>query len=305
MFKKISLVPFVLLVAISATACGAIQPPATTPTDTQPSVALAPAAGNAPDQSAQNAPSTAPGSGPQAGQNGKGGKPGKGEAALLQMLNRLGWEGGVITKISSDQISLRTIERPGLSGNSGQNQPGQNGQNQPGQNQPGQKRPDLGRVTTVNINSSTIILVPGKSTATLSDLHVGDRVMADVPKGQKIAALVMGTPKELNKDNIALGMVTGNANGTLTLRTPGGGDTVNTTSTTQVFKLTRDAVTPGSVSDVQNGNLIFALGTGNNDNFNAQVIFALPKGALEQGKGLGNGKKNNQPQQPTPPNSGG
>jgi len=299
MFKKISLVTFVLLVAISATACGQIQLPTSLPqlpTDTQPSVASAPATNNAPDQSAQSA-QPATGSQPQAGQNGKGGKPGKSAAALLQLLERVGWDGGMITKISSDQITMRTIDHPGLQGNPGQNQPGNN--------QPNQNRKDLGRVETVGVNSSTIVIVPGKTNATLSDLRVGDRVIADVPNGQKFAALVMGTPKEMDKDNVTLGMVTGNSNGTLTLRAPGGGDTVSTTASTQVFKLTRDAVTPGAVSDLQNGNLIFALGTGNNDNFNAQVIFALPQGALNLGKGLGNGKKNNQPQQPTTPNSGG
>jgi len=294
MFKKLSIVTFVLLVAMSATACGSIQLPTSLPqlpADTQPSVASAPATNNAPDQSAQSV-QPATGTQPQAGLNGKGGKPGKGEAMLLQLLERAGWDGGVITKISSDQLTIRTIERPGIQGN-------------PGQNQPNQNRKDLGRVETVNVNSGTIILVPGKTNATLSDLRVGDRVIADVPNGQKFAALVMGTPKEIDKDNVTLGMVTSNTNGTLTLRSPGGGDTVSTTATTQVFKLTRDSVTPGSLSDVQNGNLIFALGTGNNDAFNAQVIFALPQGALGLGKGLGNGKKNPQSPQPTTPNSGG
>lgn len=306
MFKRISLVTLVLLVAVSAAACAplGIQLPTSLPQLpdlTQPSVAQVPAAApsttNAPDQSTQTAPSTAPGSQPQAGPNAKGGKVGKGEAALLQLLNRLGWDGGVITKISSDQLTVRMIERPALQGNPGQNQPGQN--------QPNQKRANLGRVETVSVNSSTIIIVPGKTNATLSDLHVGDRVIADVPNGQKFAALVMGAPKEIDKDNVTLGMVTGNSNGSITLRTPGGGDTVSTSSSTQVFKLTRDAVTPGSVSDLQNGNLIFAMGTGDKDNFNAQVIFTLPQGALGLGKGLGNGKKNNQPQPPTAPNSGG
>lgn len=305
MFKKISLVTLFVIVAISASACGALPSSASIPipfSGQQVTISPSTAPSTQPDQSAQSAPSTSPATGtaPQTGVNGKGGKPGKGEAALIQLLERAGWDGGIITKISNDQITLRAIERPGALNN--QNQPNTT---QPNQNQNGQNRKDLGRVDTINISNSTIIIVPGKSNATLSDLHTGDRLIADVPNGQNTAALVMSAPKEFDKDNVSLGMVTDNTNGSITLRSPGGNDSITTNATTQVLKLARDGVTPGAVSDLQKGNVVFALGSGDGTNLTAQVIFELPQGVLNLGKGFNNGKKNLQPQPPTTPSQGG
>jgi hypothetical protein len=308
MFARIRLITLFALVAAGASACSSLPSSATIPIPfTGQQVTLSPgiAQGTQPDQSpepAQPAQPASPATGtvPQAGANSKGVEPGKGKAALLQLLERAGWDGGVVTKISNNQITLRTAERPNALNNQNQPNPAQ-----PNQDQNGQNRKALGRTDTVNVSANTIIIVPGKISATLSDLHTGDRLVVDVPNGQNTAALVMSAPKEFGKDNVSLGMVTDNTNGALTLRSPGGNDDIETNGSTQVFKLARDGVSPGAVNDLRKGNLVFALGSGDGTDLTAQVIFELPQGALSLGKGIRNGKKNSQPQSPTTPNQGG
>ncbi len=256
-------IAILLVIALGATACGQIQLPTALPqlpTELQPTTAPNPASAAVPDASRQTAPSTAPGTGPQAGRN-----PGKGvqAPAALQVFQRLGWEAGVVNQISSDQIGLRTVK---------------NG-------------PDK-----IAISASTIFIVPGNSSATISDIHAGDRIIADVPKTQTTASLVMGVPKDYDKDNLLLGMVQSNSNGLVTLRTPAGPDTLTTSSTTQVIKVLREGVALGNVSDLQDGSVVIAIGQSSSDDFATQVVFALPKGVLDLGKRLSGERKN--PAQP-------
>lgn len=257
-------ITILLGIALVITACAQIQLPTALPqlpTELQPNTSPNPASSAAPDASQQTAPPTAPGAGPQAGRN-----PGKGvqaPAALLQVFQRLGWEAGVVTQASSDQIGLRTVK---------------NG-------------PDK-----IVISASTIFIVPGNSSATISNIHVGDRIIADVPTNQTTASLVMGLPKDYDKDNLMLGTVQSNSNGLVTMRTPAGPDTLTTSATTQVIKVLREGVALGSVSDLQNGSVVIAIGQSSSDDFATQVVFALPKGVLDLGKRLGGDRKN--PAQP-------
>jgi hypothetical protein len=252
-----------LIIALGITACGQIQLPSSLPqlpqlpTALQPDAVPDPALGATPDAQKR----TAPGIGPQAGRN-----PGKGAqapAALLQVFHQIGWEAGVVARVSDDQIGLRTVK---------------NG-------------PDK-----IAISASTIYVIPGNPNATLSDIHVGDRIIADVPKTQTAASLVMSVPKDYDKDNLVLGVVQSNSNGLLTLRTPGSPDTLTTEATTQVIKVLRQGTALGGVSDLQNGVVVIAIGQSSSDEFTTQVVFALPKGVLELGKRLGGDRKN--PAQP-------
>ncbi len=263
MLKKFY-IAVLLVIALGITACGQIQLPASLPQLPQLPTALRtdaapnPASGDAPDAPQQ----TAPGTGPQTGRN-----PGKGAqvpGALVQVFHQLGWEAGVVAKTSSNQIGLRTVKNV----------------------------PDK-----VAIGSSTIFIIPGKSGATISDIHVGDRIIADVPNDQTTASLVMGVPKDYDKDNLLLGLVQSNSNGLVTLRTRGGPDTLTTNGATQVIKVLRQGIALGDVSDLQNGNLVVAIGQSSGDAFAAEAVFALPKGALELGRKLG-GERKNPPQPP-------
>ncbi len=265
MFRKISIVSL-LVIALSVTACGQIQLPTSLPqlpSISQPSVELSPT----PDASQQTTPSTAPGSGPKAGRNSNNGV--QAPAALLAMFNRLGWEAGVVAQTSSEQIALKT-------------------------------RKD-GR-DKIPVGANTIFIIPGKTNASINDIHVGDRIIADIPKGQTTAALVMGVPNDYAKDNLVLGMIQSNSNGTITLRARGGADTLTTSSTTQIVRVIREGVALGSVNDLQNGTPVIAIGQASGEEFSTQVIFTMPKGLLDLGKRLGVDRKN--PTQPPSPQPG-
>ncbi len=226
----------------------------------QPLSALA--ATQTPAPTATPAPSTAPES------SRKSGKPGREEAALFQILTRLGWSAGVVAKTSGDEIALRTVK---------------------------------GSPEKIEIGSNTIILVPDRSNPTVSDIHVGDRVAANVPRGDATAALVLDVPTTYTRDNLLLGMVQSNSGGTISLRTKGGSESLMTNSTTQVVQVTQNQVTSGTLGDLQSGNMVLVIGQENGDEFNAQVIFVLPKGVKDLGKGLGKDRKNlTPPATPTP-----
>jgi len=261
MVRKISVVAC-LVISLGVTACEPTEFPAPfpqLPSPLQPGVAARPT----PDASQQITPSTAPGSGPPAGRNPNVGAPAP--AALLAMFNRLGWEAGVVAKTSSDQIALKTRKE--------------------------------GR-DKIPVGSTTIFVIPGKTNASINDIHAGDRVIADIPKDQTTAALVMGVPNDYAKDNVVLGMVQSNSNGTITLRARRGADTLTTSATTQVIKVLREGVALGSVSDVQNGSVVIAIGQSTSDDFTTQVVFSLPKGVLDLVRGLGADRKNLTPPQP-------
>lgn len=268
MFKPFSIITL-LVIALGVTACGQIQFPASFPQLPQFSTLSQPTAApnNSPETPQQTAPSSVPGSGPQAGRN-----PGSGvqaPAALLQVFHQLGWEAGVVAKTSNDQIGVRTLKNA----------------------------PDK-----IAIGANTIFVVPGIASATLADIHVGDRIIADTPKTQTTASLVLGIPKDYAKDDLLLGLVQSNSNGLVTMRTRAGPDTLTTNAATQVINVIRERVALASVSQLQNGSLILALGESSDDAFTAQVIFALPKDALDLGKRLGGNRKT--PAQPPVPKSG-
>ncbi len=213
-----------------------------------------------PAPTATPTPSTAPES------SRKSGKPGREETALLEILRRLGWSAGVVARTSSNEIALRAVK---------------------------------GSPEKIEIGSNTMILVPGKSNATISDIHVGDRVAADVPRGDTTAALVLDVPTTFTKDNLLPGVVQSNTGGAISLRTKGGSEALMTNSTTQVVIISQDQVTAGTLGDLQSGNAVIVIGQESGTEFNAQVIFVLPKGMKDLGKGSGRDKNNLTPP-PTP-----
>jgi hypothetical protein len=262
MLNKFSVV-VLLVVVLSVTACGQIQLPNSLPqlpSLTQPNSASDPSTSTTQDTLPKTSPSDPSTLDPQATKKQVRGAPGI--AAFLQVFHQLGWEAGVVAKASSDQIGLRTV---------------QNG-------------PDK-----IAVGTSTIFIIPGKSNANISDIHVGARIIADVPNDQTTAALVMSVPKDYDKDNVLLGQVKSNSNGLVTLRAPGGLDTLTTNGASQVIRVLREGIALGSVSDLQGGVLVAAIGQSTRDEFVGQAVFALPKGVLELGRKLGGEKRNPPP----------
>ena len=269
MFKSLSIL-LLSVVALTQTVCGQVPLP-TVPTALQQlPYALQALVAPTPTPALQlpasaDASSPAPNAGVQSNPN-PDNRP-QTLAAFLRVFHQLGWHIGVLTNSSGGQLNIRTA--------------------QAGAEQ-------------VVAGPSTIIVVAGSSGAVLSDIHRGDRVIANIPKGQSVASLVLGVPKDYDKDNILLGAIQSNSSGAMTLRTRAGSETLATSATTQFIKVVRDGVALATVSDVQAGDLLIAIGQPRGDDFAAQAAFLLPKGALNLGKGLNKGGKNS-----SPPNSGG
>lgn len=124
----------------------------------------------------------------------------------------------------------------------------------------------------VGVDATTVIVVPGKPNAKLSDIQTGDRVIVDARKKKDLADFVLVIPAAHTLDNLTMGMVQSNTNGTLTVRAPKDTRTVTTSSSTIVVTANQAAPALGTLADIKQGNLIVALGEKSDASLNAQVI---------------------------------
>lgn len=133
----------------------------------------------------------------------------------------------------------------------------------------------------LQIASNAIVIVPGVSNATMSDIHVGDRVIADLAGGATNAPAVflLDVPAGYTADNLMLGAVMPSKGGALNLRTPRGARSVTTSGSTAVVTISGDQPAVGSPGDLQPANAVLVIGQGSGSAFNAQVIVVLGKDA--------------------------
>jgi hypothetical protein len=129
----------------------------------------------------------------------------------------------------------------------------------------------------VQTNASTIVIVPGVSSAKVSDIGKGDRVLLEFPNGDSTqpAAFVMSLPSDLTADNVRLGAVQANKRVGLGVRTRQGAEDLTTDSLTMVMNLNSGQPSLESVGDLQTGNAVVVIGTGDGSSFDAQVIVVL------------------------------
>ena len=183
-------------------------------------------------------------------------------AALPNGIKTLGLEAGVVTSNTGSMLSLR-----------------------------------LGKNTDqLQISPSTIVVVPGTNNARASDIHVGDRVIADVleQNANSTAELVLAFPNGYTADNVLTGAVQTNVNGALALKTKTGARQITTSSSTLVVNMIQDQPTVGTLAEIKRGNAVLVIGQANADTMTAQVIVLLDKDALQ------NGRKNAPSATPTP-----
>ena len=151
----------------------------------------------------------------------------------------------------------------------------------------------------IQTNASTIVVVPGVSNAKVSDIGKGDRVIVEFPNDDSTqpAAFVMALSSDVTADNVRLGAVIANKRAGTSVRTLQGKENLTIDSSTMVVNLNSGQPLLESASDLQRGNAVVVIGTGDGNSFDAQVIVVLEKDARNL---LKRGNPNPPAPQPTP-----
>ncbi|MDE3090757.1 MAG: hypothetical protein KGJ80_15385 [Chloroflexota bacterium] len=148
----------------------------------------------------------------------------------------------------------------------------------------------------IQVASNAIVIVPGKANATVSDIQVGDRVIADVNNNS--ASFVLDVPAGYTAKNLALAAVQSNQGRTLRLRTRAGTRDVTTSAATMVVNISGSQPALGSLADLKLGAAVLVIGNGSSASFDAQVIVLLDKDMRNLLPGRG--KQNAPAATPTP-----
>jgi hypothetical protein len=167
--------------------------------------------------------------------------------ALQNLLKGLGLQGGVVTSNSGSTLGLK-----------------------------------FGKATAqVQVAPDAIVVVTGETAATLTDVRVGDRVIADVTSSNPnaTASFLLDVPANYTADNVMLGAVMPNKNGALNLRTPRGARAVSTSASTLIVNISGSQPALGSISDLNPGSAVVVIGSNSGSTFDAQVIVLLDKDA--------------------------
>jgi hypothetical protein len=142
----------------------------------------------------------------------------------------------------------------------------------------------LGRTTSqIQVASNAIVVVPGRTNATLSDIAVGDRVIArdSTYSTNATASMVLDIPAKYTTSNLMLGAVVANKNGVLTLRARSGTHTVTSTPSTVIVNISGANSTLDGVNDLIPASAVLVIGDESGNAFNSQVIVLLDKNAQD------------------------
>jgi len=161
----------------------------------------------------------------------------------------------------------------------------------------------------IAVDANTIYVVPGKTSAKLSDIQTGDRVLVNTSSKKDLADFVLVLPATYSTNNLLLGAVQASANNSLTVRTPKEARTLTTSAMTVVVKTDQDIPALGSLADVKQGNAVIVLGEGAPNAYSAQTIVILKenlRGALTPNQKTDPALPRQKPGVPVPtPKSGG
>jgi hypothetical protein len=124
-------------------------------------------------------------------------------------------------------------------------------------------------------DSNTIFVVPGKLSATASDIKVGDLVIASVPPKEKksVAKMVMVLPENFSLDSIVIGAVQSNNAGTLSVRTPRETVQLKVGDTATIVDLEKGTAKLIKSSDLKQGNAVAIIRDSNGQA--AQTVLVL------------------------------
>jgi hypothetical protein len=117
----------------------------------------------------------------------------------------------------------------------------------------------LGKATAqLQVASNATVVVPAKRNATLSDIAIGDRVIANVTGAGTNASVtfLLDIPANYTANNVILGAVMPDKSGALNLRARGGTRSVTTSAATTVINISGNSPALGSLSDLQPGNAV-------------------------------------------------
>ncbi len=138
-----------------------------------------------------------------------------------------------------------------------------------------------GSTLQVQTNASTIVVVPGLKNAQLVDIHVGDRVIANIPGNDPNtpAALLLAIPAGDTANNIVTGVVQASASGVLAVKTDILPRRVTVNAATVVVDMSGDRSVFATLSEVQTNNAVMIVGQPSGDAFTAQVVVIAVKDA--------------------------
>ncbi|MCL4395443.1 MAG: hypothetical protein M1482_11695 [Chloroflexi bacterium] len=231
---------------MSATACAdvTLSPIALAQTVTAPSATETAVPIDTPAPADTTAPALQPGATPA----NPGLAPGRAQPAgnaLASLLRGMGLQGGVVTSNSGTQLGLKLANS----------------------------------TEQLDVAPSAIVAVPGKTSAAVSDISVGDRLIADVAGSgsTRQATMLLDLPADYTASNVIIGAVQSNTDGTLALRARTGTRDVTASASTMVVDLGAGKPTLGSTNNLAAGNAVVVIGTGNTGAFDAQVIVVLDR----------------------------
>lgn len=174
------------------------------------------------------------------------------QARLPGNLRALGLEGGVVASASNNSLGLK-----------------------------------VGKSTDeLSVDADTIIVVPGIQQAQVSDIHVGDRVVADVPSGDANAAasLIVDFPQSYIIQNIVTGVVTDKTQSGAQVRTRSGSQQVTGTPSTLIVSIVNSQPRTGTAADIKRGSPILVIGQAGGNSFTAQVVIVVDRATIHNAR---------------------
>jgi hypothetical protein len=128
----------------------------------------------------------------------------------------------------------------------------------------------------VETDAQTRFIHPGVASAKLSDIQVGDHLLAvgELKDTTFTASAVLVTPASYKRENLVGGKLTSVASDALKLQTRQGERTINVNASTQYFGA---GLVPGASSDFKAGQFVAVIGQpGTSGQFTAEIVTQVP-----------------------------
>lgn len=224
------------------------------------SAAVPPASTASPTSVASETPTAAASKTPSARSQNTGNPTTQPSAGLPANLKSLGLEGGLVAANAGNELSLR-----------------------------------IGKATQqLPVSSSTLVAIPGKTNAQISDIKIGDRVIADVGQGDAStpARFVLDIPQGYTTQNVVAGAVVTSGKSGIQVRARNGNEQVNADSSAVIINMTGNQAKLGTVADAKRGTGVLVIGQPDNGSMDAQVVVVVDRSTLQ-------GRRNNAGGTPT------
>ncbi len=169
--------------------------------------------------------------------------------ALPANLKSLGLEAGVVTANTGSMLSLRIAKT----------------------------------MEQLAVTSGTLIAVPGKTNAQVSDIRVGDRVIADVGQSDTSAParFVLDVPKGYTFANVLAGAVVNRDQSGILVRARGGDQQINPGPSMVIINMTGNQVQLGIPADVRKGTGVLVVGQPAKGSMTAQIVVVIDRATIQ------------------------